>query len=390
MSSSNESLVLLADYLSKRESTEKYISLVALAFENKLDIETLREHLQKLSEIGCFDVSGSDIVIKDRAAILRIADSISKNQAREKSGTFQPVEKVVNTLAKSALEIQNNKRSYPEDRKVREYTRTENNRKRTRPKNNPDLIKQVGNRCGHVPNVQLKFKEPSVRSGTGKRPPVIKLAFHAMKKFDSPDSQAFLPRLNNAQYNNPNSKRKYKKNGHCVKMRTEQTEVIRLVACVLFCFLDLKSMRVGRPKYNKNNHKNGKMSGLKLEEIAEILDISLSRVEEAMSSLVWSGYVKTFARYDKDINKKTGIFVGLGAVRTISKALFEDMRLGKKLRSNVAWAVNKAKETVSHINQDIIDKLILEKQLQMEFVSQTTNESYQSQALSEMKAIVKK
>lgn len=134
--------------------------------------------------------------------------------------------------------------------------------------------------------------------------------------FYSPD---LLPSLNNA-------------NDSTRKQRSERREsCISLLGAYLH-YTDLETLRIGRPA------SLGQFKGLTMEFLAKVAGLPLRRAERANSDLVRAGIIKVHKICNQVADDK---FIGLAAIRTLSKYVFEAFGLGKRLHKERRKAYNR-------------------------------------------------
>jgi hypothetical protein len=163
-----------------------------------------------------------------------------------------------------------------------------------------------GNGCGHVPSSPKGFTPPThhrVRPGV-----LVKLSARLQAYYTDPGT--ILPSLNLA-------------NGSARQQRSERREACLIVLNVLIHYLDLVTLRVGIPKAN------GNMRGLTVDFIAEKAELKKRRAERAISDLVAAGVITVHAIAQRD---EQGNYSGKGAIRTVTKKLFELFGLGNWLK----------------------------------------------------------
>lgn len=165
-----------------------------------------------------------------------------------------------------------------------------------------------GNFCGHSPENPLLTLRVPAKVGTGGIPRVITLLMERMIKFYSKPRKT-IPSLDLA-------------NGSSRQMRSERREACLCLLASLLKSMDLTSLRVGVPG------KEGFRS-LTLDFLAKQTNMSMRRCERALKDLKKSGIVSVNQPRQKISRDK---WIGLAAVKAISKQLFASFGLAEMLR----------------------------------------------------------
>ena len=222
-----------------------------------------------------------------------------------------------------------------------EYQNSEKLRKpRKRVKNNPELVKSHGNRCGHSMDVLPVFKLPE---NSKKRPPVVALMFKKISNYFS-NPKGVLPKLNDAR-------KKRKKSGETRQQRSERREACIFLTGAILSRLDVVTMRVGCPVDDK------KFVGIKLESLADIAGISFTRAERAMHDLAKSGLIDVVQRSEKLAD---GTYKGYAAIRRVSTDLFKAFNLLEELKEAQEKLAKRAAQKLKDVMPLSMKELIQE------------------------------
>ncbi|NIR58932.1 MAG: replication protein RepA [Gammaproteobacteria bacterium] len=165
----------------------------------------------------------------------------------------------------------------------------------------------LGNRCGHDPRAPRLYT-PRGELARVRRPRIIREFQQRLERvyWSAADTLPTLAGLN---------ARRYK--------RSERLEACAALLGALADFVDLVSLRIGRPAAGEA------FAGVRLEDLAELAGLELRRAERAYHDLVAAGTVRThpIAR-----RVAPGEYRGLAAIRTLSENLFRALGLGAWLR----------------------------------------------------------
>jgi hypothetical protein len=166
------------------------------------------------------------------------------------------------------------------------------------------LERRQGNRCGHDPaHPQLDL----ARETSARMLAFITAAMATVEAFFHDRRNRPFPELLVL--------------GGCRFKRSERCEaIVRVLKCLLY-FMDMVTLRVGLARANDH------CIGITEQRIAGWTGLSFSRVQRALADLRAAGFL--FSRQPRE-TRADGSFIGLAAVRTLSKNLFR--RLGLSIR----------------------------------------------------------
>lgn len=111
-------------------------------------------------------------------------------------------------------------------------------------------------------------------------------------------------------------------NGSARDQRSERREACLSLLGALVHYCDLETLRVGRPAGL------GEFSGIDLATLAKRAGLGLRRAERASRDLVAAGIIKVHKICEQVADDK---YIGLAAIRTLSKHLFAAFGLGTRL-----------------------------------------------------------
>lgn len=107
------------------------------------------------------------------------------------------------------------------------------------------------------------------------------------------------------------------------QQRSERREACTALMGAMIHYTDLETLRIGRPAGL------GEFKGLTMEHLARQAGLQLRRAERACRDLVRAGIIKVHRVCEQIADDK---FIGLAAIRTLSRNLFEALGLGQRLR----------------------------------------------------------
>lgn len=170
----------------------------------------------------------------------------------------------------------------------------------------------TGNRCGHDPHdPQLSPPEP-IRKGLGGLPRILSLAAERAKEwFFHPDKCPPLQTDPDRQ------------------TRSERREACQVVLEVLLSRLDLTSLCVGYPSPADG------FTDIDMKTIVRLTGLGQRRCERAIGQLKEAGFVTVKQRRQKN---EEGKYLGLRAIRVVTKDFFEWLGLGPMLERERARA----------------------------------------------------
>lgn len=169
-----------------------------------------------------------------------------------------------------------------------------------------------GNRCAHDPhNPQLSPPEP-IRKGLGGLPRILSLAAERAKEwFFHPDK---CPQLQTS----PDR-----------QTRSERREACQVVLEALLSRLDLTSLCVGTPTPASG------FIDIDMKTIVQLTGLGQRRCERAIGQLKQAGFIRVKQPRHKN---EEGKYIGLRAVRVITKEFFDWLGLGPMLEKERARA----------------------------------------------------
>ncbi|MFN4186934.1 MAG: hypothetical protein ACK4FN_02785 [Acinetobacter johnsonii] len=165
-----------------------------------------------------------------------------------------------------------------------------------------------GNFCGHYPASPRLTLESSAKKGKGGVPRVLTLCIERLKDYYYRPRKV-IPSLDLA-------------NGSSRQQRSERREACICLLSSLLKFTDVASLRVGIPT------KNGFVN-LTVDLIAKHAGMHQKRIERALHDLKAAGLVTVGQQREK---KADGSWIGLAAVKAISKHLFGVFGLATMLK----------------------------------------------------------
>lgn len=162
-----------------------------------------------------------------------------------------------------------------------------------------------GNRCGHDPhNPRLSPPEP-IKKGLGGLPAILALAAERAKEwFFNPGKCGPLQGEDGRQ------------------MRSERREAIQVVLEFMLSRLDLATLCVGTPTMNSG------FIDVDMKTVVTGTGLNQRRCERAIRNLKEAGFMEI--HQPRHINEE-GKYVGLRAIRVVSRKLFEWLGLGSML-----------------------------------------------------------
>jgi hypothetical protein len=164
--------------------------------------------------------------------------------------------------------------------------------------------RRFGNRCGHDPaRPQLDL----ARETSARMLAFITAAMAAVEGFFHERSKKRFPELL------ARGDRRFKRSERC-------EAIVRVLKCLLY-FMDVVTLRVGLTRAND------RCIGITEDRIVQWTGLSYSRVQRALADLRAAGFL--FSAQPRDV-RGDGRFVGLAAVRTLSKTFFR--RIGLSIR----------------------------------------------------------
>lgn len=186
-----------------------------------------------------------------------------------------------------------------------------------------------GNFCGHDPESPRLTLERPAKKGKGGAPRVLTLCMERLKDYYYRPRKV-IPSLDLA-------------NGSTRQQRSERREACICLLSALLKFTDVASLRVGIPT------KNGFVN-LTVDLIAKHAGMHQKRTERAMHDLKAAGLITVAQPREK---KADGTWVGLAAVKAISKHLFGVFGLATMLKIERDKASKRLKKKAQFWEQEL-------------------------------------
>jgi hypothetical protein len=185
-----------------------------------------------------------------------------------------------------------------------------------------------GNRCGHDPAHPWLVPEKPIRKGKGGLPRILSLAAERAK----------------AWYRHPQKCSVLNKGTR--RTRSERREAYQLIIETVLSFLDLASLCLGTPTLD-----NGFVD-VDMKSIVAASGIGQHRCERAIADLKEAGLMEV--RQPRKLNEH-GEYIGLRAIRVVTKLLFEFLGLGPMLQRERARATERLRRKAMRANRKLTD-----------------------------------
>ena len=187
----------------------------------------------------------------------------------------------------------------------------------------------TGNRCNHDPREPHLSPTEPIRKGLGGLPRILSLAAERAKEwFYFPDK---CPPLQSSLYR---------------QTRSERREAIQVVLEALLSRLDLSSLCVGTPTPASG------FIDLDMKSIVQITGLGQRRCERAIAQLKGAGFITV---KQPRLKNEDGKYIGLRAVRVITKEFFSWLGLGPMLEKERARASAALKRKAGAVGKSLGD-----------------------------------
>jgi hypothetical protein len=185
-----------------------------------------------------------------------------------------------------------------------------------------------GNRCGH--NAMQPRLSPArpIRKGKGGLPRILSLAAERAK----------------AWYHHPQKCHALNRGNR--QIRSERREAYQIVIETVLSLLDLASLCLGTPTLD-----NGFVD-VDMKTLVAVSEISQRRIERAIADLKNSGLMEV--KQPRKLNEH-GEYVGLRAIRVVTKLFFEFLGLGPMLQRERARATERLRRKAIQANRKLTD-----------------------------------
>jgi hypothetical protein len=182
-------------------------------------------------------------------------------------------------------------------------------------------VLQWGNGCGHTVDEPRPYVEPPHLSDRPFPAIIGKIMDRIREYYDKP---SILPTLNAA-------------NGSDRQQRSERREACVSLFCAMVQYLDLITLRCGRPTEAAGDA----FSGITLPKLARLAGLTQRRAERACRDLVRAGLVKVhrIAHAAGDAE-----WVGLAAIRSIPAKVFDALGIGLAVKREREKASKRRRE----------------------------------------------
>lgn len=187
----------------------------------------------------------------------------------------------------------------------------------------------TGNRCGHDPKHPNLSPAKPIRKGKGGLPRILSLAAERAKAW------YFHPKKCKALQSHPNR-----------KTRSERREACQIVIETILSHLDLASLCLGTPTLERG------FIDIDMRTIVRDSGIGQRRCERAIALLKEAGFMTV--QQPRAINDQ-GDYVGLRAIRVVTKLFFEFLNLGPMLQRERARATRRLQAKAKKANHKVTD-----------------------------------